>query len=152
MQGYGVGDVFFNFREAKPANKSKALTAIGYQTTPPGNNDLGNYRVTPATGSFGDRARDVMSAKLQEKIATIKDFIDNKNAFSTPEDATVAFENDRVIYRAKLERCRVEGDRGLKFIVSEEIHKLESGFPGATIWETQIDGRQAPGNIRKNRS
>ena len=149
---YGIGDVYFNFREEKPGNRLNALSSIGYQTTPPGNRDLSNYRVTPATGSFDDLARDVLSTRLQERVATIKAFVDSKNAFSTPEDARIAFENDRVIYRAKLERCRVEGDRGLNYMVSQEMHKLETGLPGATIWETQIGGNQRLGASRKNGS
>ena len=136
----GVGDIFFVLREKKPGSHSTSQPAIGYQTTLP-HKDLDNYRVVPAMDSLGEQARKALSNRLKEKIASVKNFIDDKNSFSTPGEAKVAFEKDRVIYRAKLETCRLEGDRDLKLVVSEELQKLESGFPGATIWEIQIGGR-----------
>ena len=137
----GVGDIFLSFREKKQGSRSDIQPVIGYQTTPPPNKDLDNYRVTTANDSLGDRARIVISKRLKEKIATIKSFIDDKNSFGTPGEAKVAFEKDRVVYRAKLERCRLDGDPDLKLVASEETKKLESGFPGVTIWEIQIDGK-----------
>jgi hypothetical protein len=101
---------------------------------------LRSYRVTPANDSLDDRAKDVLSQRLRERVETIKHFIDDKNSFSTPDEAKAAFEKDRVIYRAKLENCRIEGDRWLNFAVAEEVQKLDSGFPGVTIWEKEIGG------------
>jgi hypothetical protein len=143
-----VGDIFLTFRDKKPGSRSNIQPAIGYQTTAPSKNDLGNYRFTPAYDSLGDHARNIISNILKEKVASVKDFIDNKNSFSTPEEAKVAFEKDRVIYREKLERCRIDGDRILKFLVAEETQKLESGFPGVTIWETQIGGKLSTSQVR----
>ena len=91
--------------------------------------------------SLDDRARDLLRKSLREKVATIKNFLDDKNRYSTPAEAKVAFEKDRVIYLAKLKRCRIEGDRRLNSVVAEEVQKLESGFPGVTIWEKEISGR-----------
>ena len=143
-----VGDIFLIFREKKPEGKSDIQTAIGYQTTTPSKNVLGDYRVTPANDSVGDHARDVFSKRLREKVATVKYFIDNKNSYSSPGEAKVAFEVDRVIYRARLDRCRLKGDRDLTFVVSEEAQKLESGFPGITIWEKQIGGKSPTAQAR----
>ncbi len=136
----GVGDIYLVVREAKTATHSSGTSAIGYQTTLPQRN-LENYRVAPATDSLGDYARNALSKRLKEKIATVKDFIDEKNSFSSPVEAKAAFEKDRVLYRAKLEACRLDADRDLKAVVAEELKKLESGFPGTTIWEIQIGGR-----------
>lgn len=136
----GVGDLFLVLRESKSRSHSGSQSAIGYQTTLP-SKDLDSYRVAPAMDPLGDQAKKTLSKRLKEKIATVKDFIDDKNSFSTPGEAKVAFERDRMIYRAKLENCRLEGDRDLKLAVSEELQKLESGFPGTTIWEIQIGGR-----------
>lgn len=139
----GVGEVFLDVREGKPGSRSSGQSAIGYQTTLP-KKDPGNYRAVAATASLGDQARKALSKRLKEKIATVKDFIDDKNSFSTPGEARVAFEKDRGIYRVKLQACRLEGDGDLKLVVSEELQKLESGFPGTTIWEIQIGGRPPP--------
>jgi hypothetical protein len=140
-----VGEIFLVFREKKRSGDADNHSSIGYQTTPP-NKDAHNYRATPAIDSPGDQARRILSKRLKEKVAGVKDFIDEKNSFSTPGEAKAAFEKDRVIYRAKLETCRLEGDRDLRSLVSEEVQKLESGFPGATIWELQIGGK--PPNIQ----
>lgn len=137
----GVGDIFLSFRDKSPGSKSDIQPGIGYQTTPPPKQYLDHYRVTPANESPGDQARITISNRLKEKIATIKDFIDDKNSFGTPAEAKLAFEKDRAIYQAKLEKCRLDGDPDLKLVVSEEMQKLESGFPGLTIWEIQIGGR-----------
>lgn len=139
----GIGDLYLDFRERKPGRGPGSLSAIGYQTTPPRNN-LGSYRAAPALAAHGDQARQALSRALRDKIVTVKDFIDDKNSFSTPEAAKVAFERDRVVYRNKLETCRIEGDRDLKLAVAEELKKLESGFPGTTIWEMQIGGKPPP--------
>ncbi len=136
-----VGNILLNFREKKPGSKSNIQPAISYQTTTPSTSIPGNYRVTPANDSLDDRARDLLSQRLREKVASIKDFIDDKNRYSTPAEAKVAFEKDRVIYLAKLERCRIEGDRKLNSVVAKEVQKLKSGFPGITIWEKEIGGR-----------
>ncbi len=139
-----VGDLFLVFRERKPGSKSNIQSAIGYQTTTPSKRYLDSYRVTPAIASIGDRSKEALRRRLKEKIAAVKDFIDDKNSFSNPGEAKIAFEKDRMTYQAKLESCRLEGDRDLKLVVSEELQKLESGFPGTTIWEIQIGGRPPP--------
>jgi hypothetical protein len=144
----GVGDLFLVLRENKPGSRSTSPPAIGYQTTRP-QRDWDSYRVAPAMDSNGDQARMALSQRLKEKIATVKDFIDDKNSFSSPDEAKAAFEKDRVLYRAKLETCRLVGDRELKFVVSEELQKLESGFPGTTIWEIQIGGRPPSGGASR---
>jgi hypothetical protein len=136
----GVGDIFVVLREPKSASRTDSQSAIGYQTTLP-LKDLDKYRVAPVIDSAGDQAKKALSNRLKEKIAKVKDFIDDKNSFSTPNEAKVAFEKDRLIYRTKLETCRLEGDRELKLAVAEELQKLESGLPGTTIWEIQIGGR-----------
>ena len=136
-----VGDILLNFREKKPGSKSNIQPAISYQTTTPSAHISRNYRVTPAHDSLDERARDLLRKSLREKVATIKNFLDDKNRYSTPAEAKVAFEKDRVIYLAKLKRCRIEGDRRLNSVVAEEVQKLESGFPGVTIWEKEISGR-----------
>ena len=136
-----VGDIFLVFRARKPGSKSNIQSAIGYQTTPPPKADLNNYRVTPASAAIGSQAKYVLSKRLKEKIATVKDFIDDKNSFSTPGEAKLAFEKDRVIYRAKLKACYLEEDRDLKLAVLEEVQKLETGFPGITIWEKHVGGK-----------
>jgi hypothetical protein len=143
-----VGDIFLVFREKQPRNKADIQTAISYQTTAPSKGVLGNYRVTPANDSLGEHAMDVFSKRLKEKVATIRYFIDSKNSYSTPREAKVAYESDRVIYRARLDRCRLEGDRDLTFAVAEEARKLESEFPGITIWEKQIGGNSPTARVR----
>lgn len=136
----GVGELFLDFREGRTGRTSGGVSAIGYQLTPPRNNP-DSYRAAPALAVHDDQARQALSRALRDKIVTIKDFIDDKNSFSTPEAAKVAFERDRTIYRVKLETCRLEGDRDLKSAVAEELKKLESGLPGTTIWELQIGGK-----------
>ena len=145
-----IGTIYFMFREKRPGSKSNIQFAIGYQTTTPSEKALGNYRVTPAYDSLDDHSRDVLSKRLKKKVVTVKDFIDKKNAFSTPGEARAAFERDRVIYRARLERCILEGDRELTLAVSEEVQKLESSFPGITIWEMQIGARPPAGQARED--
>ena len=137
----GVGDLYLSFRDKVPGSKSDIQPGIGYQTTPPPERFLANYRPTPAYESLGEQARITMSNRLIEKIATIKDFIDDKNSYGTPAEAKLAFEKDKVIYQAKLEKCRLAADADLKLAASEEMQKLETGFPGITIWEIQIGGR-----------
>jgi hypothetical protein len=139
----GVGDIFLVLRETKSGSRSTSRSEIGYQTTLP-QKDLDNYRVAPALNSPDDQTKKALSNRLKEKIATIKDFIDDKNSFSAPDEARIAFEKDRMIYRTKLETCRLEGDHDLKLVAAEELQKLESGFPGTTIWEIQIGGRPPP--------
>lgn len=133
-----VGDILLNFREKKPGSKSNIEPGISYQTMTPSTSSAGNYRATPAYDSLDDHARDLLRQRLWEKVATIKNFLDDKNRYSTPADAKLTFEKDRVIYLAKLERCRIEGDRRLNSAVAEEVQKLESGFPAITIWEKEV--------------
>jgi hypothetical protein len=136
-----VGDILLNFRNRRPGSKSNIQPGISYETTTASTSVPGNYRVTPVNDALDDRSRDLLRQRLRGKIATIKNFIDDKNRYSTPAEAKVAFEKDRAIYLAKLERCRIEGDRKLNSVVAEEARKLESGLPGTTIWDKEIDGR-----------
>jgi hypothetical protein len=145
----GVGEIFLSFREKKQGSKSDIQSGIGYQTTLPPKKVLDSYRVTPANDSLGEQARVVLRKRLKEKIASVKDFIDEKNSFGTPGEAKVAFEKDRVVYRTKLESCNLDGDSDLKLVVAEEMQKLESGLPGATIWEIQIGGRPTAAQARQ---
>jgi hypothetical protein len=133
-----VGDILLNFREKKPGSKSNIEPGISYQRMTPSTGSAGNYRATPAHDSLDDHARNLLRQRLWEKVATIKNFIDDKNRYSTPADAKLTFEKDRAIYLAKLERCRIEGDRRLNSAVAEEMQKLESGFPAITIWEKEV--------------
>jgi hypothetical protein len=133
-----VGDILLNFREKKPGSKSNIEPGISYQRMTPSTSSAGNYRPTPAHDSLDDHARNLLRQRLWEKVATIKNFIDDKNRYSTPADAKLTFEKDRAIYLAKLERCRIEGDRRLNSAVAEEVQKLESGFPAITIWEKEV--------------
>jgi hypothetical protein len=135
-----VGDILLNFRDKRPDSESSIQPGISYQITTPAASIPGIYRVTPANESLDDRARDLLRQRLVEKVATIKDFIDEKNRYNTPTDAKAAFEKDRVIFLAKLEQCRIKGDRELNSVVAEEVTKLESGLPGITVWEKQISG------------
>lgn len=136
-----VGDVYLVFRDRTPGSKSNIQPAIGLHTTVPLKEDPGSYRYTPANDSLGELAVEALSRKLKEKIATVKGFLNDKHRFSTPAEAKAAFEADRLVYRSKLERCRLEGDRELNLVVAEEMQKLESGFSGVTIWEKQVGGR-----------
>jgi hypothetical protein len=135
-----IGDILLNFRDKRPESESSIQPGISYQITTSRTSIPGNYRVTPANESLDDRARDLLRQRLMEKVATIKDFIDEKNRYNTPADAKAAFEKDRVVYLAKLEQCRIKDDRELNSVVAEEATKLESGLPGITVWEKQISG------------
>ena len=133
-----VGDILLDFREKKPGSESNVEPGISYQWMTSATSGAGKYRATPAYASFDDQARKLLRQRLGEKVATIKNFIDDKNHYSTPADAKLTYENDRAIYLAKLGRCRFEGDRMLNSAVAEEAQKLESGFPGITIWEKEV--------------
>ena len=133
-----VGDILLDFREKKPGSESNVEPGISYQWMTSATSGAGKYRATPAYASFDDQARKLLRQRLSEKVATIKNFIDDKNHYSTPADAKLTYENDRAIYLAKLGRCRFEGDRMLNSAVAEEAQKLESGFPGITIWEKEV--------------
>lgn len=138
-----VGDILLNFREKKPGSKSNIQPGISYQTMSAATGGAGNYRATPAYDSLDEHARNLLRQRLREKVATIKNFIDDKNRYSTPADAKRSYAKDRVVYLAKLERCRIEGDRKLSSAATEEMQKLESGLPGITIWEKDIGGELA---------
>lgn len=143
-----VGDVLLTFRNKKPGSESNILPGISYETTTPSAIVSGKYRVTPANDVPDDVATEVLRRRLGERIATIKAFIDEKNRYSTPADAKRAFERDRVTYLAKLERCRIKGDRKLNSVVADEVQKLESGLPGGTIWDKEIVGSLSPSVTR----
>ena len=148
-----VGDILLNFREKKPGSKSNIQSGISYQWITSSTSNAGNYRATPAYASFDDQARKLLRQRLREKIATIKNFIDDKNRYSTPADAKLTFEKDRATYLAKLGRCRIEGDRKLNSAVAEEVQKLESGFPAITVWEKEIGPSLASlSRVRRRRS
>ena len=138
-----VGDIYLDYRDKKPGSRSNILPGIGYQMTAPSQRMAGMYRVARASDSLDERAIDVLRQRLKERLSGIKDFIDSKNSYSTPLDAKLAFEKDRVVYRDKIARCRIEGDRELNAAVTEEAQKLDSGYPGLTVWEKQIGARPA---------
>lgn len=144
-----IGEIFLIFRENKGAGSARVQSSIGYVKTPPQSRERDAYFPTQAHDSPGDQARLALSKRLREKIVTVKDFIDYKNSYSTPAEAKLAFEKDRSIYLAKLESCRFDEDRGLKLVAAEEMQKLETGFPGPTIWEKQIGGRAPSGHAAR---
>lgn len=133
-----VGDLLLDFRDKKPGSKSNIQPGISYQTPGAASGIPGNYRATPAYDSLDEHATNLLRQRLSEKVGTIRNFIDDKNRYSTPADARRAYARDRVIYLAKLERCRIEGDRKLNSAVADEMQKLESGLPGITIWEKEV--------------
>ena len=136
-----VGDIFIGFHEAKAGSESNHQRGVSYQTTPPAVGVLGKYRYAAAKEVPDERAKEVLSRRLKARVEIIKVFLDDKNSYSTPAEAKAAFEKDRVLYREKLERCRLEQDRALDWAVAEELQKLDSGLPGVTIWEKEIGGR-----------
>lgn len=138
-----VGDLYLDYRDKKPGSKSNILPGIGYQMTAPPQRMAGMYRHARASDSLDERAIDVLRQRLKERLSGIKDFIDSKNSYSTPLDAKMAFEKDRIVYRDKIARCRIEGDRELNAVVAEEAQKLDTGYPGVTVWEKQIGARTA---------
>ena len=133
-----VGEILLNLREKKPGSKSNIQSGISYQTMTSSMHIPAHYRATTARDSLDEHAANLLRQRLSEKVATIKSFIDDKNRYSTPAEAKRAFENDRVVYLAKLERCRIEGDHKLNSAVAEEVQKLKSGLPGVTVWEKEI--------------
>lgn len=134
-----VGDLFVNFRQKKPSSTANIQAGISYQI----DDSPANFALTRAVVALDEPARDVIRQRLKEKVATIKNFIDDKNSYSTPADAKIAFESDRIVYVGKLQQCRIRGDRALDAVVEEEILKLRFGFPGATVWEKQIGAKPA---------
>lgn len=133
-----VGEILLNYRGKKPGSKSNIQPGISYQTMGPAAAAPGNHRATPARHSPDEQAANLLRLRLREKIATIKNFIDDKNRYSTPVEAKRMFEQDRQVYLAKLERCRIADDRKLNIAVAEEMEKLKSGLPGITIWEKEV--------------
>lgn len=143
-----VGDILLNYRDKRPGAESSIQPGISYQIGTPPASIAGDYRATPAHASLDDQARDLLRQRLREKVATIKDFLDDKHRYLTPAEAKAAFEKDRVVYLAKLAQCRIKGDWALNAVVAEEVQKLDSGFPGVTVWEKQIGGRLSVGMAR----
>ncbi|MBM3346980.1 MAG: hypothetical protein FJY55_10885 [Betaproteobacteria bacterium] len=137
----GLGELFVIFREKKPGSRSNIPPGIGYETSAPSRSAAARYRETTASESLDDRARSALRQRLKDRIAIIKEFIDNKNRYSSPAEAQLAFERDRSVYLGKLARCRIAGDRELNMVVAEEVQRLETGFPGLTVWEKQIGAR-----------
>lgn len=138
-----VGEILLSFRAKKPGSKANIQPGISYQTMAPATRAPGDYHATPANASLDEQASDLLGRRLREKVATIKNFIDDKNRYSTPHEAKRAFEKDRLVYLAKLERCRIQGDRKLNAAVAEEMQKLKSGLPGITVWEKDVSATLA---------
>lgn len=136
-----IGELFVIFRDKKPGSRSNIPPGIGYETNAPQGNAAGQYRETTASNAPDERARNALRQRLMDRIAIIKEFIDNKNRYSSPAEARLAFERDRSVYLAKLARCHIAGDRELNLVVAEEVQKLETGFPGLTVWEKKIGAR-----------
>ena len=148
-----IGDLFIDFRDGKTGNPSKVQAWIGYQTVTPSKSILGNYRATSAIVVLDDSAKIILRQRLRQRVATIKDFIDDKNRYSAPVEAKAAFEKDRAIYLGKIESCRLEGDPDLTLVVDEEAEKLKAGFPGITVWEKQIgDANAKPSRVQTLRT
>jgi hypothetical protein len=141
-------EIYLSFQERKAGSQSQVRESVAYQTTPPAEYRLNLYRNVELIEALDGRALQSLSQRLRERIAKIKSFIDDKNSFSTPLEASASFYRDRNIYRAKLEHCRIDGDRDLQLAVADEIQKLETGFPGPTIWEIQIDGKSQSARAR----
>jgi len=133
-----VGDLFLRFRDRTPGGSVNVPAGISYETREPSSAAGGSFRQTLAVDSPDDRARDILSRTLREKVSKIKLLIDEKNYVMTPAQALAAFNKDRVVYLAKLELCRIDADRYLVFAVEEEVEKLRFGFPAPTMWETKI--------------
>lgn len=138
-----VGEILLSFRAKRPGSKANIEPGISYQTMTPSTQIPGNYRATPASATPDEQASNLLRQRLSEKVATIKNFIDDKNRYSTPDEAKRAFEKDRLVYLAKLERCRIQGDRKLNTAVAEEMQKLKSGLPGITVWEKDVSATLA---------
>ena len=136
-----IGELFLTFREKKPGSRSNMPPGIGYETNTPQGSAMGQYRETTARSTSDERARNALRQRLMDKIAIVKEFIDNKNRYSSPAEARLAFARDRSVYLAKLARCHIAGDRELNAVVAEEVQKLVTGFPGLTVWEKQIGAR-----------
>jgi len=138
-----VGDILLNFRDRRPGSSSNIQPGISYQRMSASVGNPGSYRATPAYDSLDEQATGLLRQRLSEKIATVRNFIDDKNRYSTPADAKRSFEKDRAVYLAKLQRCRIAGDRKLNSAVADEMQKLESGLPGITIWEKDVSASLA---------
>lgn len=134
-----VGEVMLSVREARAGGKAGTQPGVSFQTE----NIPGTLAFSPAFVVLDDRAREALSQLLRTRIAGIKDFIDDKNRYSTPAEAQKAFDRDRVLFADKLERCRMDGDPGLAAAVAEEAQKLKYGYPGLTVWEKQVKVRPA---------
>jgi hypothetical protein len=141
-------EIYLSFQERKAGSQSQVRESVAYQMTPPAEYRLNLYRNVALIDALDGRAIQSLSQRLRERVGRIKSFIDDKNSFSTPLEASVAFYRDRNIYRTKLEHCRIDGDRELQLAVADEMQKLANGFPGPTIWELQIDGKSQSAKAR----
>lgn len=133
-----VGDVFLVFRDRTPGSGSRTQPGIGFQSALPAKERPDAYRYTAARVSEVEPAIVPLRDKLKERIVAVTRFLNEKHRYSPPAEAKSGFESDLPLYRARLERCSVEGDRSLLLAVDEELKKLSAGFTGATIWEKQI--------------
>lgn len=142
MRLASVGEVFLDFRQPRPDSRVRVQPGISYEIASPSQRPANAYRSLPAIDSTDGRAADVISRKLRERAAQVKLSIDEKNRYSTPADAQAQFERDRVLYLARLEQCRVDGDNELRVIVEEEMDKLRYGLRAPTIWEREVGQRR----------
>jgi len=136
-----VGEIFLVYRDRSAGSRGNIQPAIGYLDRLPGLDTLGSYRYATAVDTRGDHAIDAMRIKLVEKIAKVRDFLTEKHRYSPPAEAQAGFLADRKVYVARLERCRLGGDRELNRVVAEEERKLSQGFTGVTVWEKQVSSR-----------
>jgi len=143
-----VGDIYLVFRDRAPGSGAGVHPAVGYQTEVPMKETLAAYRYAPAAASPGETAIDPLRRKLKERIGAVARFLHEKHRFSSPAEAKAALESDRLAYRARLEQCRIAGDRILGAAVDEELQKLGAGFAVVTVWEKQVGGRATAGDQR----
>ena len=133
-----VGDMYLDYRDRKPGSRANIQPAIGYVTGKPIPGAQARYREVDASSVPDYRAWDALRNRLRERIGTVRNFIDDKNRYSSPTEARMAYELDRIVYSDKLGACRIPGERELNTAVADELQKLNTGVPGLTIWEKQI--------------
>lgn len=133
-----VGDMYLDYRDRKPGSRANIQPAIGYLTGKPIPGAQARYRDVDAASVPDYRAWDVLRQRLRERISTVRNFIDDKNRYSSPAEARMAYELDRIVYSDKLQACRIPGERDINTAVAEELQKLNTGIPGVTVWEKQI--------------
>ncbi len=133
-----VGDMYLDYRDRKPGSRANIQPAIGYLTGKPIPAAQSRYREVEAASVPDYRAWDALRSRLRERIGAMRNFIDDKNRYSAPAEARMAYELDRIVYSDKLQACRIPGERDINTAVAEELQKLNTGIPGVTVWEKQI--------------